>query len=280
MPPLSTLPYKKAYRDQWQHTSEHLRAQGCYEWMAEQLDELQPRKILDIGCGCGNGLLALISRFEPQTLVSLDENVGCVDATVKTLKEAGQKPRYHKRLKYIQRAVDLYEVFCTDAPLELGSGISIVQADIGCEDHIVSDALKRDAPFDAITVWLIGTDRQMLQNLGSKPGEYRRQIHERILGLAINILRPGGWLQFVDRCAFPLTADQEQLLVKNHEMLINASHLKVLKHSIRSYEEAGDSGIPMSTLSGQVEHGTEMGLISIIASSLAETSETVSGCKS
>ncbi len=123
---LSTLPYKKAYCGQWQHTSDHLRGQGCYDWMAEQLNELRPRKILDIGCGSGNGLLALISRFEPLTLVSLEENEGCVDTTVETLKETGQQLHSHHRLNYEQRTPDSYDVSCSDAPVKFGPGVSII----------------------------------------------------------------------------------------------------------------------------------------------------------
>ncbi len=265
MPPLLTLPYKNSYRSQWQHTSEHLRAQGCYEWMAEQIQDLQPRKILDIGCGSGNGLLALISRFEPPTLVALEENAGCVDTTVETLKAAGQNPTYHHRLEYELVTSDSYEVSCSRSPLVIGPGTSIVQADIGCDDPIVSDALEREAPFDAITVWLIGTDRHLLQNLGSTPGTYRLQIHERILGLAERLLRPGGWLQFVDRCAFPLSNEQEHQLVETHKMLLESSRLKFLKFSLRSYEEAGEAGIPMMTASGKVGRGSALGLKSIIS---------------
>ncbi len=105
----------------------------------------------------------------------------------------------------------------------------------------------------------------MLQRLGNDPGEYRGQIYDRILRLAENLLRPGGWLQFVDRCAFPLTNIQERKLVEDHEMRLESSRLKFLKFSIRSYEESGEAGIPMANASGQIGHGTLLGMKSIIS---------------
>jgi SAM-dependent methyltransferase len=262
---LRTLRHKTKYRGQWQLTSDHLRSQGCYEWMAEQLNDLRPRNILDIGCGSGNGLLALIARFAPSTLISLEENIDCIDATVEALVEAGECPLAYPRLSYnLDAATITYDLDCSDAPVQLKPGISIVQTDVGCTDPPLSEALEGECPFDAITVWLIGTDALYLRTVGSTPSDYRRQIQHRIYELADRWLRPGGWIQFVDRGPFPLTSEQQGGLVQDHEALLESTRLKFLKFSERPYEEAGEGGIPLAIASGQIG-GTARGLMSIIS---------------
>ncbi len=262
---LHTLPPKTKYRSQWQHTSEHLRAQGCYDWMAAQLDELGPRKILDIGCGSGNGMLALINRFQPTCLISLEENLDCIEATVEALIDAGQHPHVRQRLSYELDEANRYRLFCLDEPIELEPGLSIVQSDITRPDCRLIEALEQEAPFDAITVWLIGTDGQNLHSVGATPPIYRRHIQRRISELGDQLLRPGGWIQFLDRTAFPLTRDLEEELVEDHQELLESTRLRFLKCSNRSYEEAGDGGIPMARASGMIGPGSAMGLKSLIS---------------
>lgn len=265
MNPLPTLPHKTKYRSQWQHTSDHLRSQGCYEWMAEQLDELGPRKILDIGCGSGNGLLALIVRFKPTAIITVEENVDCIDSTVDALVAAEHHPLAHLRLSYELDHGNKYRLFCSDAPVELEPGISIVQSDITRADSRLVEALEREAPFDAITVWLIGTDAHNLHTVGTTPADYRWHIQRRLCELAERLLRPGGWIQFVDRTAFPLSEDLQRDLVEDHKALLESTRLEFLKFSNRPYQEAGEGGIPMAKASGKIAPDAAMGLKSLIS---------------
>lgn len=262
---LPTLPYKTKYNDQWQHSSAYLGSQDCYEWMAVQLDDLKPRKILDIGCGSGNGLLALIARYNPTTLISLEENMDCIDTTVDALAHAGQQPVAHLRLSYELDAANTYRLFCSDQPVELDPGLSIIQTDLVHPDALINAALEQEAPFDAITVWLIGTDAYSLHSLGTSPRDYRWQIHRRICELADTLLRPGGWIQLVDRSIFPLTDEHQRDLVDGYKELLESTRLEFLKFSNRPYKETGDGGIPMVRASGIVAPRSQMGLNSMIS---------------
>lgn len=266
MNPLPTLSTKTRYRDEWQHSSDNLRSQGCYEWMARQLDELAPRKILDIGCGSGNGLLALIARFEPTTLISLEENTDCIETAGGNLADKGQQLVAHARLQYLFNPSNKkYRVLCSDEPVELQPGLSIVQTDITREDSKLIEALEKEAPFDAITVWLIGTDGHNLFSVDTNPPDYRWHLQRRLCELAGRLLRPGGWIQLVDRTDFPLTENQERDLVTDHKTLLESTPLEFLKFSNHGYKEAGKNGIPMAKPSGKTGPGTAMGLKSLIS---------------
>lgn len=52
---------RKIYDRNWQKNAAHYASQGCYEWMASLLKPFAPKRILDIGCGEGSGILALFS---------------------------------------------------------------------------------------------------------------------------------------------------------------------------------------------------------------------------
>src|SRR3954464_9763491 len=71
---------KAAYLDYWRHNATSLALQGCYGWMAAQLDFLKPKRILDIGCGTGEATLALFQRFSPD-IIAIDENMSCLRQT-------------------------------------------------------------------------------------------------------------------------------------------------------------------------------------------------------
>ncbi len=83
--------------------------------------------------------------------------------------------------------------------------------------------------------------------------------------LAGRLLRPGGWIQFVDRTAFPLSEDLQRDLVEDHKILLDSTPLEFLNFPNRSYQEAGKGGIPMTKASGKIAPNAAMGLKSLIS---------------
>src|SRR5437762_1744913 len=59
------------YSEMWECNASNIEMQGGYEWMASLLKPYNPSRILDIGCGCGNGIAALFKQFPAAKIVSL-----------------------------------------------------------------------------------------------------------------------------------------------------------------------------------------------------------------
>ena len=73
------------YAKQWQTNSENFNKQDCYRWMANLLKPYNPTRILDIGCGTGTGLLALLAELPTASILSIDENSKCISITKNNL---------------------------------------------------------------------------------------------------------------------------------------------------------------------------------------------------
>src|SRR5471030_342324 len=90
---------KRTYHHNWVGNAENYAAQGCYELMAAQFDELKPKRVFDVGCGTGEGLLALRRRFGCH-LLSIDENAYCLRHTARLLRSNGAKVQMKERFHY------------------------------------------------------------------------------------------------------------------------------------------------------------------------------------
>jgi len=159
---------KSSYLFEWMQTSNYFADCGYYSWMADCLSKYvqTPKLILDFGCGTGEGILALIKKFNCQ-IISLEENEKCIDMTAKRLMFEGYEVKCVKRM----------EVSCTEnlsltglSPysnhyqkgtldrLKFSEKIVLIQSDfLDFEnDNELLDIIKQ-IPFDVITCWLIGT---------------------------------------------------------------------------------------------------------------------------
>lgn len=64
---------QEIYAKLWEGTSRHHFESGVYHWLAEQLRPLGPKKILDVGCGTGQSLVAIHEVLEEVEVVAIDE---------------------------------------------------------------------------------------------------------------------------------------------------------------------------------------------------------------
>jgi len=195
---------KRVYLRGWEQNSRNLEQQGVYEWMAERLEPYKPKRVLDVGTGDGQGVAALWRRFQCKLLISLDENRECLIASEQRLKKNGVPSSVIQRLDVEMESDESYFLSIIAGRLPQGDGVFLIESDI-LADPELENFLSSIPPFDAITIWLIGTHlmRNNCLNLTSlkikDTVEYRLRVQNKVYEMADRILRPGGVLQVVDR---------------------------------------------------------------------------------
>lgn len=267
-----TLDEKTKYRDYWQHNATHMETQDCYRWMASELDDLQPRKILDIGCGTGSGVLALLDRFSP-SIIALEENADCLDTTCEAVAALNRPVTGVVRLYYNEHGDGTHDLLVDQGPIAIDRAVTVVHADLLLEDLPMQDLLIREGPFDAVTVWLMGTYmfRQSCRNLSNLEirdgGDYRLRVQNKVYEIAGKHLRPGGWLHTVDRGEAPDDELREDL-IRSHMEQASTTSLQFQRFAHRPYSEITTKGIKLQITPGTSDRTVDiieqMSLLSMI----------------
>jgi SAM-dependent methyltransferase len=240
---------KREYEASWTGNARSYAAQGCYEWMAAQLDTFQPKRVLDIGCGTGEGLVSLHRRFRCGIL-SIDENAYCLRSAAAAMRGEGAKVQVKERYDYLDYDDGRHLLGVRPGPIELSREVMLVQGDILLEDHELFRFIESKATFDAVTIWLTGAlmGRQTcinLDNIEMKDiAEYRLRMQNKAYELAARVLRHGGALQVVDRGEIPETDDLRNEFCVSHQEQASATDLVVQGVVFRPYDElTGGKGI-------------------------------------
>jgi SAM-dependent methyltransferase len=240
-----------AYVDYWGENAKRLNQQGVYRWMADQLAHAKPANMLDIGCGTGAGVAALRTAFGCRVL-SIEHNEACINVAFENLRRLNGRTTKRFRFDYAMQpngshvvGIDQSAVASTSDP------VCLVQGDLLLldQDRPLHALVHRNAPYDAITVWLIGTYmfRSSCATLASlqmtTPADYRVEVQNRAYELASGVLRPGGVLHIVDRAAVDPTVPAAVLEL--HRDMAEGTGLNVSAVATRNYIEGGTRGVRM-----------------------------------
>lgn len=267
----TALSEKKDYQVHWQMNAEHYEKQGCYEWMATQLDELKPRRVLDIGCGNGQGVRALHRRFGCQIL-SLDENVECLRQSAAALRGDGAKVQIVERFTYVALPGDRHVIGVDQTPITASRQAVLLQGDLLLDDQLLFSHLRAKAPFDAVTIWLCGVFnmRRTCANLDDfkikEPDEYRLYVQNKTYEFAAELLRSGGILHIVDRGEVPATEKLRESFLDSHREQAKSTNLEVLDLNHRLYTDLVRKGVRMVITygtSGRVGDMSQLAMLSV-----------------
>jgi len=240
---------RKVYDRNWQKNAAHYASQGCYEWMASLLKPFAPKRILDIGCGEGSGLLALLSILgsDDMTIISLEENSECIGTTERHLRSRGYEASIIFRMHTEPIANQQHVLEAEPGKLVERSGITLIESDILLKDDDLFSFLLSVPRFDAVTVWLIGTHfaRQECENIAplqiKTSGEYRLRVQNQVYEHADRLLHSGGVLQIVDRGEVPNTELLRNDSLNAHKEQASITSLEVKSLDYLVYNEPGES---------------------------------------
>ena len=265
---------KHQYHEYWGYHAEHFHNQNCYDWMASQLDDIKPKRIFDVGCGTGEGLLALRKRFAP-SILSIDENVYCIKKSAALLRSEHAQVQIQERHVYLDDGNGRHILGIKPDPIKLSREVMLVQADMLLPDETFFKFLESKAPFDAVTVWLIGAyeGRKSCKNLDPMKiqdvGDYRLRVQNKTYEIASEILRSGGLLQVVDRGELPKTEHLVQDIISSHKAQASVTDLEFQDLKFIPYaEHTTGKGIRMVATpgtSGRKAQTDELAMISVIS---------------
>jgi SAM-dependent methyltransferase len=269
--PVSTSE-KAEYCENWAINAAHIEKQGCYDWMATQLTALGPNRVLDIGCGTGEGLLALTKHFSPQ-IVCIEENSDCIHETECALNKRNISTESVIRLGYQELPDGTHFLVVDLEPILASSTITLIHGDILSDDPQLVRFVASQKKFDAVTLWLAGTFRwrktcRSIANLGiNTPMDYVGRVQDKLYEIATNVLRPGGWLHIVDRTEAPSEHVCPDDFASGYEPDASRTDLEVATITQRPYTETTDRGIRMmmsTTDTGRTGNPTNLVMTSVI----------------
>jgi SAM-dependent methyltransferase len=262
------------YAQNWKSTSEYHFKGGIYHWLAEQLAEQKPKRILDVGCGSGRGLVALHEVLGPGLeIVALDENQACLHIARETLlRTCAIEAEVITRMSVSRTPAGYIH---TAGPLALasGPGCVLIESDV-CNDPYLLPALRAAGEFDAVTVWLSGVHMLRPENVNvqahgiDSDGAHRLYVQNAVYELADAILKPGGIMQVGDRGMAPTSDLLRADYVQAHEEQASVTSLKVRSLTFRPYDEPNSGRTPMvftPGTSGHVPTVLQMAVLSIIS---------------
>lgn len=264
----------RKYSKDWSSSATNLSAQGCYDWAAKLLSQFNVKRILDIGCGDGTGLVALLNNVDTniEDLISIDENYACIELAKIKLEHVEKLPTIIRRMEVKQVAPNKYLSSVAVGNLTNLRGIAIIEADILVDDEDLLTYLLETEKFDAITVWFIGTHQLKHQcaNIArlciASPGEYRLRVQNKIYELADKILRPGGVLQIVDRGEVPETKELVDDFLNSHRDQASVTDIQVQSLDYLEYSEIKSGKIvPLITTKGTSGREPSNGKIAAIS---------------
>ena len=242
---------KQNYINKWEKDSNYFSKNGYYDWMADTLfKHINPKNILDFGCGNGNGILALLKNNDIKNIISIEENNVCIKVAQENIEKAGFiVDTIFRNNPVIDKKNGIYINKFEPIAIKHSAKITIIEGEV-LYDTLLTEYLK-SFKFDAITCWLLGTHESMQNNIEmlqhgitSNNKDYRFYIQNRIYELADEILNKNGVLHIVDRGEIPDNQELQDIVRQSHIEQASVTTLDVLPINWLPYNPLAD-GIPM-----------------------------------
>lgn len=205
------------YAEEWEINSKSFSDEGYYRWMSQQLGNVET--ILEVGCGSGNGTLALFQ--DGRRIIVIEPNEKLANLAYESLR-ANNIPVEFSDWKTL-----------ADHLLSRTSVVLIVRQDI-FDSEI--EHLREKLSFDAVACWLIGAEPDRIaihmgkdkhNFTGPEMANYREMIHKRCYEIGEWLLADDGCVHIVDRFGISSWNDKDYIreeLAKFHSSLAGESY--------------------------------------------------------
>lgn len=276
--PIFTAPRGKAvevaqeiYAREWGVNANHYVAEGLYDALATELVEAgEVTRVLDIGCGLGQGLEALSAAIRgPDRLIAgIDENPHCLAMAATRLDlpaEAIASPRVKSKLR-----LKRYDAQPATAPIAVKGDLVLINADVLIGDRAFKAWLRHNGPFDAVTLWFTGGHKarsmtKIAQRIEARSDEdFRWAIEDAVMEIALRHLRPGGLIQLVIRVAGEIEPLRRELEAHRQKSIAD---YPVGLVGVRAYpyaEPASPSAIVMGSPGAAAVPGQQIALSTLL----------------
>jgi len=214
---------RRDYAERWGTNAGFYEWQGLYRKLADHLSSfVRASKVIDIGCGRGEGLAALLEAAgaSAHLFVGLDENPDCLAAAARRLGVGAPGTRL-RRVGLGEREYDLEFV---SGRLPAPGRIVLAQTDLLRSDPELDELLLAAGPYDAVTQWFSGMHSAREHDRISKDMQigsdrvHRMATDLAALEYAANAVRDGGIFHVVTRVA----GDDVRLLREDTEQEMGA----------------------------------------------------------
>lgn len=188
---------RRQYARRWKGNASYYEAQGVYRQLAAHLlSNEKVTRAVDIGCGRGEGLVALrdVMTWPGSRLVGIDENPDCLAAAAERL-EIDKPAERLGRVGGVGREYDLKVVGGRLPPI---APIMVVQSDLLRPDPELDALIAAEGSYDAVTLWFTGIHAAREHDTEIKRQDLRGDRTLRMatdlaaLEYAEAVVRPGG----------------------------------------------------------------------------------------
>lgn len=240
------------YARRWPLNADHHVGRGDYAWMADQLAEIVPTRLIDVGTGTGDGLVELVRRYRPARIIGIEKNTTLAKAAVRKVRDispVGFADIMVERAMPDQR--EFYTTEFTDREIAMRKPVQILRTDFLLDPYLpirINDEMQMGGPFDAVTMWLSGTDFGFIRTLEvfrlgiEDRSRYREVLQERAIIMAATILRPGGTVQIVDRVTGSGRTELMDRYTASMARYAAALGLEISSVAYRPYSEPENTG--------------------------------------
>ncbi|MEO5772650.1 MAG: hypothetical protein ABIQ32_00850 [Sphingomicrobium sp.] len=194
---------RRSYATQWACNAAAYRSQGVYDRLATELALTTGARVLDLGCGLGDGMAAMARRGA--SVLGIDENTDCLRLAAARL----GLPMPAERISHRWRHDGTFEASIAGEPAEPFLPMSLAHSDLLRDDVELWRAVSKRGSLDAVTIWFTGTHKvrefdALVQAYGlTSDDRYAVGMELTAFRIASRHLKSDGVLQIVGRAAHP-----------------------------------------------------------------------------